>query len=237
MKKYFLLFVSFLVANLNFAQNSVALFPFPDEKGQWGYVDAQKNVKIAYQFLGASPFYEERAFIARQEAGKEKPTVSVIDATGKILFDVDIDVDAPSQLCQMNNIRYSEGLLGLFSRDENVPNKYIDKEGKTVLTLPKGKYHDIQPRPFFSGVTCVFLDSTRLYIDKTGKEILKVYSKSLPMDPDFSDGWTAVNFGSYENPDYQYINTKGEKVSFLKKDIFVIDYKCIIRRCCFHSLQ
>jgi hypothetical protein len=217
MKKYFLLFVSFLLASLSFAQNKTALFPFPNEKGRWGYVDAQKNVKIAYQFLGASPFYEERAFIARQEAGKTEPIVSVIDITGKVLFDVNIAIGQPHEICQMSHTRYSEGLLGISSYDDNVPNKFIDKEGKTVLTLPKDKYNIMALNPFFNGLTYIPLENAYLYIDKTGKEVLKGKSLGMPIDYNFSEGWAIADFGTMEKNEYQFINTKGEKAPFLKK--------------------
>lgn len=219
MKKINCFLLYFLLVTSVFAQtpNTNALFPFPDATGKWGYVDAQKNVKIAYQFLGASPFYEERAFIARKEANKTEPTISVIDPTGKILFDLNVVLGAPHELCQMVHYRYSEGLLAKSSFDEPMTVEYLDKEGKSQITL-KGVY---TANPFSEGLAYVQTnDSTYIYIDKTGKKVLELSGGMGPFDSDFQNGW-AVSSKGLGLGECIYINKKGEKAPFLKnfKDV------------------
>ncbi len=212
MKKLTCLFAYFCWVASAFAQSPNAFFPFTNAEGKWGYVDAQKNVKIAYQFLGASPFYEERAFVARKVPNQTEHVVSVIDLAGKVLFDVSVVGQQPHELCQMDYYRYSDGLLSMPSYDENTPSTYLDKAGKVKITLKKGVFGSAS---FSEGLAYAQTsDSTAMYIDITGKKVLDVKA-SMAVDNDFKGGWVVTSSG-IGSGDFSYLNKKGEKAPFLK---------------------
>lgn len=200
------------------AQNKDALYPFPDATGKWGYVDKEKNVKIAYQFLGASPFYEDRAIVARAGKEADKPLFSMIDKQGKRIFDFDFGYP-PLELCQLTYYKYSDGLFYHMTFDADggkTTHSYLDKEGKTVLTIPSTSSI---AHSFSEGLAYThFSDSLWAYIDKTGKKVLEGVGGYMPMEMNFSDGW-AVGKTIKEDGRIvmHYFDKKGNKHPFLQK--------------------
>jgi|GEM_PF-2621723 len=213
----FIAFCFFLLAPFAYAQDKTALFPLPNAEGKWGYVDAQKNVKIAYQFDVATPFFEERAFVLHGGSNKENPGFSVIDMQGKLLFDVSIPCYDSENACLMDYTRYSEGLLHVRNYQENT-NKYTfyDKQGKLALSVPCANGSVMgMPAIFSEGLAYIMpTDSTWAYIDKTGKIILKGDgAMNFPFEAGFYNGWAV----SYNQSPIKLMNKKGVPASFLKK--------------------
>lgn len=197
------------------AQNN-KLYPLPNAQGKWGYVDAQKNVKIAHQFLGASPFYEERAIVAR--ANETAQTIfSVIDTQGKVVFDFNLAYHEPLTLCQMSYFRYSDGLLLHTEYNDKNVHKYYDKAGKVALELTEEQA--VIALRFSEGLAYTQVkDSTWAYIDKTGKRVLEGVGVYGAMEHEFSSGWTiGVSYKEDGRVRMYYANAKGEKNPALRE--------------------
>lgn len=213
---YFIFLFASSIACLH-AQNKEALYPFPNAQGKWGYIDAQKNVKIAYQFSGASPFYEERAIVARAGKESDKPIFSVIDMQGNVLFDFNLVHNEPRELCQMTYYRYSDGLLHHTDYETDLPtHRYYDKAGKVILSLTKDVSiaHAFSEGLAYTQVT----DSSWAYIDKTGKKVLEGKGSYSPMEVTFSHGWAVGKITKEDGRiNMHYFNAKGEKNPFLQK--------------------
>jgi hypothetical protein len=197
------------------AQKDV-LYPFPNTQGKWGYVDGQKNVKIAHQFLGASPFYEERAIVARTNETAQT-IYSVIDTQGKIVFDFNLTYNEPLTLCQMDYFRYSDGLLLHTEYNDKNVHKYYDKAGKVALELTEAQA--LIALRFSEGLAYTQVkDSAWAYIDKTGKRILEGVGVYGTMEHGFSSGWSiGVQYKEDGRVTMHYFNTKGEKNPVLQK--------------------
>lgn len=217
MKKICLLIYLLVLSLVNckvFQKSSDELYPFPDSEGKWGYVDANKNTRISFDFDGASPFFEDRAFVAKIVQGKEDPIFSIIDRTGKILFDIPM-YNVPEELWQMDRFRYKEGLLGVAtSYDENRNDLlFYDKDGKVALTVPGGSTG--MDSGFSEGLACIqFPEEKWKYIDKKGNTVLEGKGIS-PIETGFNSGW-AVSVQAEKEYRYTLINKKGETAPFLK---------------------
>jgi hypothetical protein len=210
-----LFFISFcwILSQSLFAQNNAeALFPFLNAAGKWGYLNAQQKVIIPYSFEGASPFFEERAFVARKLPNKPEPVYSVIDTKGKILFDVDFINHEPEILCQMTAYRYYEGLLHIPNYSEEKKSEvFYDKQGKTALTINRTTPMGLQ---FSEGL--VFIqetDSTWLFIDKQGKTVLQGKCGMGPFEYGFHKGWSVMTTSDYR---VTYIDRQGKTAPFMK---------------------
>ncbi len=216
MKNVLFLFACFYVVCPVFAQKIPvsALFPLPNAEGKWGYVDAQKNVKIPYQFMGATPFYEERALVTIPAKNEYGFTTHVIDTTGKVLFEVRCFTYKPVFMCRMDFMRYSEGLLGI-----NLPNEkkktitYLDKGGKRVIVFENAVDDDPLHFPFSNGLAYVqTYDTNQIYINKKGERQIVVPCSEVigmtPQDLNFGDG-LAVAYIKNKSA-WGYINTKGK---------------------------
>lgn len=220
MKQLFLVLTYLCLACPIVAQNASALFPLPDAGGKWGYVDAQKNVKISYQFMGASPFCEDRALVALPAENEEGFTLHVIDSVGKVLFQVQQFTYSPIHLFQMSHVRYSEGLLGmqLSKKEKNLT--YLDKMGKPAIML-KDTVDDFPLHfPFSNGFAYLrTYDGYQTYINKKGEKKISlpynINEQFGSLDRDFSDG-VAVVF-TKEKSKLGYINTKGKYLPITRK--------------------
>jgi hypothetical protein len=192
------------------AQTKNALFPMPNAQGKWGYVDINNKLVIPHKFHDASPFYEERAFVAMKQANGQIST-HVIDAKGTVLFSVDFLENFIGEMYQMHVHRYADGLL-------NVPNyggkdyTYIDKTGKTAFTFSHNAENYGNANNFSEGLAFVALtDSTWGYIDTKGK--LALQGKSFaPIEHGFYQGWAVT---ADEKTRLTYLNKKGERATFL----------------------
>jgi hypothetical protein len=199
------------------AQDKNALFPMPNAEGKWGYVNAKNKLVIPYQFAGASPFYEERAFVFQGKG--ENRTYSVIDTKGKILFNTEkIEYnDYNCHFCMMTECRYSEGLCRLQGyKNDTYYCKYIDKAGKVVLNLCEDGVSYVTANHFSDGLAFVVKNNAWSYIDTKGNVVLQGNGNGdvMTTDHDFHNGW-AVQGSVLEGSILAYINKRGEKASFL----------------------
>lgn len=202
------------------AQNTTALFPLPDAKGKWGYVDAKKNVKIAYQFMGATPFYEDRAIVALPAKNEDGFSTHVIDLAGKVLFEIPNFTQQPPQMFQMDFLRYSEGLLNVKLGNNKKDFTYLDKEGKIALTIKNDASEFSYYYQFSNGLAYIATsDSTSAYVNKKGEKIIKNPYGMLPNDIHFSDSLAVT----YTEKGVAYMNTQGKISNITQKIKDVIE--------------
>lgn len=194
-----------------YAQQKNALFPMPNAQGKWGYVDVNNKVVIPHKFHDASPFYEERAFVATKNTNGQV-SCHVIDTKGTVLFAVDFLENFVGTMHQMHYHHYAEGLL-------NIPKyggkeyKYVDKMGKVVLIFPHKSENQGNASNFSEGLAFVALtDSTWGYIDSKGKVALQG-KHFAPIEYGFYQGWAVTA----DDKGLAYVNKKGEKANFLAK--------------------
>ncbi|TAE19148.1 MAG: WG repeat-containing protein [Bacteroidetes bacterium] len=191
------------------AQKKNALFPMPNAQGKWGYVDANNKVIIPHKFHDASPFYEERAFVAIKQANGQV-SCHAIDAKGTVLFEAKFLENQTDALYFSHYYHYSDGFLNV-PQDENNTYKYIDKAGKLAFTFPHNCENYGISNNFSEGLAFVQLtDSTWGYIDTKGK--LALQGKGFaPIEHNFHQGWAVIS----TDTGLTYLNKKGEKATFL----------------------
>ncbi len=207
---YFLAFL-WLCGGHQLHAQSTPLFPMPNAEGKWGYVDAKNKLIIPYKFDNASPFYEERAFIAQKQTNGEV-VCSTIDTKGNILFQVNMSEGLVLELYQMHYQHYNEGLFYIPNyENESRTYQYIDKAGKQAISFAHNCGNSGYAKDFSEGLAYVTLtDSTWGQIDTQGKLVLQG-KDFAPIEQAFKQGWAVIRTAE----GFTYINKKGEKATFL----------------------
>ncbi len=151
MKQFFTIFLCLLLAASAAGQE---LKPKQDTSGKWGYVDAQGNTVIPYQYDDAGNFRENVAWV------KLNFEYGYINQQGKMVIPCRYD--------------YAQDFMeGLARVKLNGKYGYINNQGETVIPC---KYDWIES--FIDGMARVELNGKKGYIDKQGKEVIPcIYSE------------------------------------------------------------
>lgn len=192
--------------------------------GLFGYVDAEKNLVIPYQYSFACDFSDGMGKVIN-----DSNLVGFINTAGELVIPYQYEVPSESNgndfhegLCAVVvdgdhewysyidktgklafpgvfNIAgdFSEGLAAVMTTGKEIQRGYIDHSGKMVITLPDGWWG----RKFHEGVAQIQKSDSCYIIDKTGKRLFPVNVEIVYPGNDivFSHGLAVViGRGKYE---------------------------------------
>jgi hypothetical protein len=126
--------------------------------GKWGFIDKSGSVVISPQFDYTGSFFEGLA-----RACDDSGSWGFIDRTGRFTI-------RPKYISATD---FSDGLALVWTDDTTEdekappPSAYIDRDGKTVLTLKGGRW------PFSDGLTIAGDYGKRVYINKKGRVVAR----------------------------------------------------------------
>lgn len=175
---------------------------------KWGFINRDATLVIENQFDWVAPFSEGVAIVQRPKAGADSEFLA-IDTAGKVLANLDekklsVDID---------NARFSEGLLAVFSQEKKASG-YINKSWEFVIP-PQFAW----AAPFSEGLARVAVSDDEMeklgFIDKKGNFVVPpTFSTDYDFQrnsSDFSEGLAALSEGL--NPS----QTKAETFVYLDK--------------------
>lgn len=164
------------------ATASKALFHFCNDKGKWGYMDANGKVIVKPKYDETWEFSEGRAVVVRNKKA------GVIDATGK-----EIVKPAYQSIDLLISNKYSEGLLEMYKQDGTIV--YIDKSGKEKIKLDK-KY--VEAYDFHEGYAGIIeKNGSTSVIDKNGKIVFHMSAKYQFSADGYQEGMLGVQDEKY----------------------------------------
>jgi hypothetical protein len=156
--------------------------------GKWGFIDANGNVVIDYQYDFAGQFIDGLSRVVKDDK------YGFIDKNNNII----INFDYPYSSGGGND--FSCGLVRL-KDNENVIFK--DNKGNTVFKLDDG----LSAFAFAEDYAIVKKDDKCGFIDKNGNIVIDCKYTSAS---DFSDGLAAVSNDDFKS--FEFINTKGKTI-------------------------
>ena len=192
------------INNLNIVRVGVVsdgLIRFKDDKGAWGYLSPDGEIKVAAQFTSCEDFYKGKARV-----NKRNGAFAVIDKEGTEIFKGKSDF-----AYQME----SEGLMGYGLQEGEGLWGFVNKEGEKVIKDTKF----IEVGMFTNGLNAVRENEGDWgVIDKEGKFVGQLRAKYSTMPIVSSDGKVIIN----EDKEVKIFSNKGE----LLKEFD--DYKSLI---------
>ena len=193
--------------------------------GLFGYVDADKNLVIPYQYNFACDFSDGMGLVIN-----DSHLVGYVNTKGELVIPYQYETPSESNgndfhegLCAVvvdgdyewfsyidktgkqafpgifsQAGDFSEGLAAVTTTGEEIQRGYIDHSGKMVITLPEGWWG----RKFHDGVAQTLKYDSCFVIDKTGKRLFQVNSDIIYTGNDiiYSHGLAVViGKGKYEH--------------------------------------
>jgi hypothetical protein len=174
----------------------IGLYPIENERGLWGFVNAQGQVAISPQFIavGDEPFKHGVAAVeVLSEEGKKH--WGLINHNGEWVM--------PPKYEMIGDFS-DNGTAPVVSQD--FQEYYIDRRGKQVLAL-KEDYEGILP--FSEGLAVVEKNQKYGFIDEQGNLVI---SPKFDAVSNFSDGLAAVEIGQGFRSVNSYIDRTGRLV-------------------------
>lgn len=166
--------------------------PFSDgmalvmEKGLWGFINMKGELKVPCQYESRAEenpqgFHDGLALVVVDPATER---MGFIDKTGERAFAREF----------MTAFSFSEGMASVYDNEQDRW-AYIDKTGKTVITLDEG----VAGRDFCEGLAMVHHWGTPIgYIDKSGKMVIKFEENQYKDAQPFHEGMARVWDGNHD---------------------------------------
>ncbi|WP_459195661.1 WG repeat-containing protein [Wukongibacter baidiensis] len=179
------------------------------QNGKYGYIDKSGKVIIPYQFDRASRFSEG---YAKVWVDKAKKTISFIDRTGDIKFNIERrDIRKLGRDTIFDAVDYVKDGIVYVEGEKKV--RYINTKGEDIITLPENSYGF----PFSEGLALVSHKSEgTIFIDNKGNTAIGPFKADYYEHAGFKSfhngmALVSIDFGEKPIHNYKYgvIDKKG----------------------------
>lgn len=177
-----------------------------DPNAPWGYINKKGELVIPYQYEEALEFSEGLAAVKSYD---KDGLFGYIDKTGKLII--------PHKYKWVGY--FKEGLAPVEINDEI---SYINKKGEVQFTIKGNIGRSPFQCSFSEGLAVIemFDDNKKsyfIYIDKTGKEVIRIKGPDIDWASEFNEGLAAINL---KGKSYSHSINKKNEVVFERKEDF-----------------